>query len=72
MQKWEYVSIEIKYNGNRVDYIESNGKEVLGKVLRADSYDYLNKLGKEGWEMVGAGISSNETHGYYFFKRPIE
>lgn len=69
MQKWEYLTIEIKFNGSRVDYLESNGKDIPRQVRGDDmkgAYDYLNKLGQDGWEMVGGGILSNSIRQHYF------
>jgi hypothetical protein len=71
MQKWEYL--EIDRTGNRV--VEINGKDAtsweggvsLAKPLVKNFYEFVEQLGKEGWELVTV---SQVYH--YYFKRQLQ
>lgn len=74
MQKWEYLKVGLQWHIDEitrkpVGKIFSNGSEV-GDI---NIYDYLNKLGKDGWEMLAANTSIIRTlwEDDYVFKRPI-
>jgi len=68
MQKWEYTQLQvgdytseglarlILQDGRRV-YLDRNGMLIT---------EYLNKLGRDGWELVN--IVNNEV---FYLKRPI-
>ena len=63
MQKWEYTWVVVPHSLGKM--------KVGGQKVRA--LDYVNELGEEGWELVGAeqgwpgaGISDY----ILFFKRP--
>lgn len=80
MQKWEYLELEhIQYWGeDREDReFSDTGLYVNGIELESGTYgfyDYLNGLGKEGWEMLS--VHSFEEPAsltrMYYFKRPKE
>ena len=55
MQKWEYLMIEVKKLNSFISKVSvfSNDKLVLSNSKRSDFREYLNKLGDDGWEMVG-------------------
>jgi len=69
MQKWEYL--EISWPGGRT--VSINGKRHKLSELKIDSfYDYINKLGEEGWELVALTVLSITLDYRYIFKRPKE
>jgi hypothetical protein len=68
MQKWEYLQVGMVAAGGHIDTLVVNGKStaIKPKWSMSDFWEHLNKLGKEGWEMInGGGI-------VFYFKRPIE
>ena len=71
MQKWEYLFVNLNYaNGEwRARYV--NGKE-LPNWKKETVYNYANKIGNEGWELVDAPYSIGSTDYYWrmVFKRP--
>lgn len=69
MQKWEYLNISLDWIfGHTRANIYSNGKKIVDDY-EPDVYKYLNKLGKEGWELVSVLKGDAD---YLYFKRPIE
>jgi hypothetical protein len=48
-----------------------NGEEALPESRISALYDFLNNLGKEGWEMVNFAFYLNKT-AFYYFKRGIK
>ena len=72
MQKWEYIEITapMRDDGKAVR-LYRNGTEAVPEALASSLYDYLNKLGNEGWELVNFAFYPNRT-AFYYFKRPIE
>ena len=72
MQKWEYIEITapMRDDGKAVR-LYRNGTEAVPEALAASLYDYLNKLGSEGWELVNFAFYPNRTV-FYYFKRLIE
>jgi|SRR5690349_14291439 hypothetical protein len=74
MQKWEYLRLDVHYKDPKdpgVQSIFSNYDETLSNVAFSDLHNYINKLGSEGWEMVGERASGERHHAFYF-KRPID
>ena len=69
MQKWEYLHVNVGFTDvNHFATVKLNGKQTQlhPKWSQSDLFEYLNKLGKEGWEIVNSeGFS-------YLFKRPLE
>jgi hypothetical protein len=72
MKKWEYIEVTapMRDDGQSVR-IYLNGEEALPESKTSVLYDFLNKLGKEGWEMVGLAFYPNKT-AFYYFKRPAK
>jgi len=71
MKKWEYIEVTAPMReDNRSVRIYVNGEETLQESKTSILYDFLNKLGKEGWEMVNFAFYPNKT-AFYYFKRPI-
>ena len=72
MKKWEYceVTAPMRDDGQSVR-VYLNGEAALPESKTSVLYDYLNKLGSEGWEMVGFAFYPNRT-AFYYFKRPVE
>ena len=48
-----------------------NGEEALPESRISALYDFLNNLGREGWEMVNFAFYPNKT-AFYYFKRGIK
>ena len=66
--RWEYMEVVFRdYGGYRPRYV--NGEEQSGWKKEAVIHEYLNQLGKEGWELVGVGSRHNDEMPTYF-KRP--
>jgi len=65
MQHWEYMY---------VDYAENKAKAMNGREYkdwkRNPLPEYLNQIGNEGWELVGALTAMSWDYGRLFFKRP--
>ena len=72
MKKWEYIEVTapMREDGKSVR-IYLNGEEVLPESRTSVLYDYLNKLGNEGWEMINCAFYPNRT-AFYYFKRPLK
>ena len=72
MQKWEYIEVTapMREDGKSV-HIYRNGTEALPETMASSLYDYLNKLGNEGWELINFAFYPNRT-AFYYFKRPKE
>jgi|RhiMetdeSRZDD1v2_1073273.scaffolds.fasta_scaffold49544_2 hypothetical protein len=73
MRKWEYLRLVVTYRGSfdtdEVNWVTANHADVLQPANISTFYDYLNKLGKDGWEMVNVfPINVGEV---YHLKRPI-
>jgi hypothetical protein len=74
MQKWEYLRLDVHYKDPKdpgMQSVFSNYDETLSNVTFPDLHNYINKLGREGWEMVGERASGERHHAFYF-KRPIK
>jgi hypothetical protein len=72
MQKWEYIEVTapMRDDGKSVR-VYLNGTEAFPESRPDVLYDYLNKLGKEGWEMINFAFHPTRT-AFYYFKRPVE
>jgi hypothetical protein len=72
MQKWEYIEVTAPRRADDKSVrIYLNGTEALAESMSSALYDYLNKLGNEGWEMINFAFYPNKT-AFYYFKRPTE
>jgi hypothetical protein len=60
MQRWEYIVLGVAWGDYRQVHTVNNRE--LGD--RPNVYDYILRLGDEGWELVGVG------QGQLYFKRP--
>ena len=72
MKKWEYIEVtaSMREDGKAVR-MYLNGVEALPEASSSVLYDYLNKLGSEGWEMINFAFYPNRT-AFYYFKRPVK
>ena len=65
MQHWEYLYI---------DYAENKAKAMNGREFKDWKRnllpEYLDQIGTDGWELVGAVTAVNWDYGRLFFKRP--
>ncbi len=72
MQKWEYLNLQANTDDKKAHRVWVNQKLVLSDVNLVDFYDYLNSLGKDGWEMVSYNRSSSHPMGKeFYFKRSL-
>lgn len=72
MKKWEYIEVTAPMrDDNQSVRIYLNGEETIPESQKPALYDFLNKLGKEGWEMVNFAFYPNRT-AFYYFKRAIK
>ena len=70
MAKWEYLIILASNtvgSANRLAPQVKNGQLIKNWQKGPDIYEYINELGKEGWELV-----ATETPMRYVFKRRKE
>ena len=72
MNKWEYIEVTapMREDGKSVR-VYLNGEEALPESRSSALYDYLNKLGKDGWEMINFAFFPNRT-AFYYFKRAVQ
>jgi hypothetical protein len=56
---------------NQSIHVYLNGEPAFPESRPSVLYDFLNKLGKEGWEMVSFTFYPNRT-AFYYFKRAVE
>ena len=82
MKQWEYLVVEVtnptqhKYGDPsqpRPTPYKINGEQMKGMEWIADNIHVeLNKLGKEGWELIKIGRGNSENHSLmYTFKRQL-
>jgi hypothetical protein len=72
MKKWEFIEVTAPMrDDNKSVRIYLNGEEVLRESKSSALYDFLNKLGSEGWEMVNFAFYPNRT-AFYYFKRTVK
>jgi len=71
MTKWEYceVTAPMRDDGQSVR-IYLNGEQAVAESKTSALYDFLNKLGGEGWEMINCAFYPNKT-AFYYFKRVL-
>lgn len=79
MQRWEYMWKRIWWKGG---LFSGHYELKFGDNTLEDNeiWDYLDKKGQEGWELVsvvpeiqGHGATGSSTDGYMlWFKRPVE
>jgi hypothetical protein len=72
MTKWEYIEVTapMRDDGKSVR-IYLNGVESRPESTSTALYEYLNKLGDDGWEMINFAFYPNKT-AFYYFKRPTK
>ena len=68
MQQWEYRLVSTKTNQNGLVVISVDLKE-LNETTLPKTLDYLNQLGREGWEIIGTATTLYMTQ--YILKRPL-
>jgi hypothetical protein len=72
MKKWEFIEVTAPMRDDAQSVrIYLNGEEVIPESNTAALYEYLNKLGQDGWEMVSFAFYPNKT-AFYYFKRAVE
>ena len=70
-QKWEYKVIKYMTAELRTPYVSYDNNDKQSKLLKSgpDLYEFLNKLGQEGWEAVS--MTDNNHVGHVLLKRPL-
>ena len=72
MKKWEYIEVTAPMrDDNQSVRIYLNGEQVIPESQKSVLYDFLSKLGREGWEMVNFAFYPNRT-AFYYFKRAVK
>ncbi len=66
MPQWEFLVVEEGFTGRMVCAVAANGQEIA-QSKQTEIYNYINALGEQGWELVGA--SSWMSKHYLYFKR---
>ena len=65
---WEYLEVVFRdYGGYRPRYV--NGQEQAGWKQAPLIHEYLNQLGKQGWELAGVGSRHNDQMPAFFKRR---
>lgn len=70
MQKWEYLRLDITYTGDGATITPNYDSTRALAVTRPGVVAYLNRLGRENWELVNA--FSDGRLEIYFLKHAIE
>ena len=74
MQTWEYLHVWANVAGNRWRPHEVNGSELPNWRDGPAVGEYLNRVGAEGWELVGFATEVRAAAGttslHLIFKRP--
>ena len=68
MQHWEFKLVNTLTNKGGLEIVSVDHKELNGNPL-PKTLDYLNQLGREGWEIVGTSTTNYVTQ--YILKRPL-
>jgi hypothetical protein len=72
MKKWEYIEVTAPMREDSQSVrIYLNGQEAVQESMASALYEYLNNLGKDGWEMISFAFYPNRT-AFYYFKREIK
>ena len=80
MQNWEYSRLGASYSARSITThdsvyelvdVYSNGVKILSQTKSLDLYDYLNKIGTEGWELVNIHLGRGKFDEVYYLKRPV-
>ena len=73
MQQWEYLIVKTEYSSSGLtgqpkwEVYWVNGQEL--KRPRPLVWEYLNQLGREGWEMVNATSETQYGRPYFALRR---
>ena len=72
MKKWQYIEVTapMRDDGKSVR-IYLNGEQVVPESACSVLYEYLDKLGQDGWEMINFAFFPNRT-AFYYLKRPAK
>lgn len=66
MQKWEYLTLESSRNYGKTKYVV-NGEQ-QAELTNERLATVLNKIGRQGWEMIGVS-PGGENSQIFVFKR---
>ena len=73
MNKWEYLFLTAEKINKKWQPRFVDGKELPNWDDGLNLYDYCNKIGSDGWELVTVNWQAKEdmTHHRFVFKRPV-
>lgn len=72
MQKWEYIEVTVPMRDDtQAVRIYLNGEQAIPESKPSVLYEFLNQLGRDGWEMINFAFYPNRT-AFYYFKRAVE
>lgn len=72
MQKWEYRFVSTTWQGEEWRVLSVNGHAMGDWKMDETIYDYANRMGEEGWELVTAPYTAdglNNPRPRLIFKR---
>lgn len=72
MQKWEYRFVNTAWKDDNWCVLSVNGKELGDWEINETVYDYANRIGAEGWELISAPYTAdglNNPRPRLIFKR---
>lgn len=70
MQKWEYLTLESSRNYGKTKYIVNN--EQQAELTNEKLSVVLNKIGRQGWEMVGVSAGGENGQIFVFKRMPVK
>ena len=73
LQRWEYCYMSVPQSGKDGSYVTiSRGDDQEALDSDSTGAKALNKLGADGWELVGVSneVTNNHTYTRFFLKRP--
>ena len=73
MNKWEYLFLTAEKINKKWQPRFVDGKELENWDKGLNLYEYCNKIGSDGWELVTVNWQAKEdmTHHRFVFKRPV-
>jgi len=73
MNKWEYLFLTAEKINRKWQPRFVDGAELANWDKGLNLYEYCNKIGSDGWELVTVNWQAKEdmTHHRFVFKRPV-
>lgn len=73
MQKWEYRFVNTEWRVDAWYVLSVNGQEAGDWRVDETIYEYANRIGEDGWELVAAPYTADVINNHrprLIFKRP--